>query len=1059
MAEEKFIPSNTFIECTGCKGVQSNLLSKTPNVFVKKQPMATALDALPSSITPFSGMCSFTNKVCTPIPSGKWKNPRKTVTTVKNEALIEQSTLQCSSGGIISIPKLSSTPPPPPNIIDKTQEKINTAANYAKQKADKLTQATGKTIEQIANTSKEGRIAKVFKNKKLQSMASNASKAIEYTNQKKEVVDTKVENTDTRISNLRLKLKEKITGVEQELQKLKEVNATEVAAQQKSLQTSEMTIEEKKELADNNALFDNANQESINVLVTHFDTSLIAPNTSLTLLSDTNEQNNLTSEKSILNTLNPYPTPAPPPVIFPPKKKSFLEKVLERNKAKRERDKNTASRQYDKYESQVHSLDSTINLGDKKDSLNALILLNNVAPLINSHSSPNTIVAVSPADIKGLKNVAKDKIKKKITTKIADKREELDTKVQAEIDELLKETGYTEKINEYKNKSEDLQEDLDKASSVMGALGDFNGFIDGLKDKAIGKVGAKYKKSLSQFTNNMELVNASLGGLSYAASGFVAGDVVTMAPDRKPEKEKEEETPPPTIVLEPATTSSGGGIGKNEAKCCYTKLKVIKNDTIEYTVIDEKKSIFKNIDVIKFVSGTTKNQNKLTLIIEGLERETCAQNHSNQDLIYTKSDNIFGSLTEEHSLPLKDLKTNSFDIKIHATDHISIFKDFMDIFIIGIKSIMPVIYRIPVDTCKYSKEIIAETYLDAEWHLLLTLKPNDPLTYSHTGFKPRGKDAFRNHQSIAVHIGRRNLNLPYSEKGAQLSIGCGVIYNDKSQSHNLLGKFPLKKIEDSSHKLFSILGLIDKYTKKVTGDQRKSKSKLGVKVAVYPPSLSLKLSGGLEDQGKSINTEPSIYGNLTIDLEPLISAEIFIDLVVAANKHPFILLLDATIHWIETKVEKIVRKVPFKGGYNLQLPGILDFLTFEIELNFGFRIGGSIDFGTSRDKKITAGGMASLKINAGIDLKLKMFGVSFVAGVEGKGSGTLEADTTVGFDGNVYCESMLQFSGAKVDVLIYGEISGFIFEIDRFEKGYKSPKIGSFQYPMDKMYFTGSTNA
>jgi len=70
MAEEHFIPSTSMIECTGCKGASSTVISITANVFVKKQPMSIASDSTPAHILPFCTICTFTKMTCAPVTAG-----------------------------------------------------------------------------------------------------------------------------------------------------------------------------------------------------------------------------------------------------------------------------------------------------------------------------------------------------------------------------------------------------------------------------------------------------------------------------------------------------------------------------------------------------------------------------------------------------------------------------------------------------------------------------------------------------------------------------------------------------------------------------------------------------------------------------------------------------------------------------------------------------------------------------------------------------------------------------------------------------------------------------
>jgi len=120
-------------------------------------------------------------------------------------------------------------------------------------------------------------------------------------------------------------------------------------------------------------------------------------------------------------------------------------------------------------------------------------------------------------------------------------RGELNTSVQAEIDKLLKEIEYTDKLKRYKEESKDLQKDLDNAAAALDVLGDFDAFIDGIAGKHLGRLADKYKKTFDKLGKNMAQLNTSLKGMSYMAGGFKAGDVITNVPIPKNDGENNED--------------------------------------------------------------------------------------------------------------------------------------------------------------------------------------------------------------------------------------------------------------------------------------------------------------------------------------------------------------------------------------------------------------------------------------------------------------------------------------------------------------------------------------
>jgi len=118
--EEKIVESNRLIECTGCLGVQSAFVSKTPRIFVKKQPIATLNDVKPNdNIINFSGTCIFTFKPCLYAPKGTWQKSRETLNAKKQQPLTEISSyLECTQGGKITFVKTPDAWDPPENIVE-----------------------------------------------------------------------------------------------------------------------------------------------------------------------------------------------------------------------------------------------------------------------------------------------------------------------------------------------------------------------------------------------------------------------------------------------------------------------------------------------------------------------------------------------------------------------------------------------------------------------------------------------------------------------------------------------------------------------------------------------------------------------------------------------------------------------------------------------------------------------------------------------------------------------------------------------------------------------------
>ena len=146
-------------------------------------------------------------------------------------------------------------------------------------------------------------------------------------------------------------------------------------------------------------------------------------------------------------------------------------------------------------------------LANNKEAQEAIKNLNNI----------NTIIG----------NGIEKEISDRISTVIKNERTSLNSKIQARIDEELKELGYFDALQEYQKKSSELQQDIDKASLALKSVGNFGGFIDGVKNKYIGEAAAKYTTAVNKLSNNLKTLNTSLDGLSYVVDGMPKGEVWT----------------------------------------------------------------------------------------------------------------------------------------------------------------------------------------------------------------------------------------------------------------------------------------------------------------------------------------------------------------------------------------------------------------------------------------------------------------------------------------------------------------------------------------------------
>ena len=138
----------------------------------------------------------------------------------------------------------------------------------------------------------------------------------------------------------------------------------------------------------------------------------------------------------------------------------------------------------------------------------------------------------------GVSGMLENNISGTINKQIETTKTKLNAKIQNELDEVLNKLGYDkvqQEIDELQSKSAELQKDLDKAEKLLGRMGDFDGFMDGLTAKYTGKITEKYEAFVGKIKDNMKLANSALSGMSFVVDGMPAGDVVTMV---KPKKEK-----------------------------------------------------------------------------------------------------------------------------------------------------------------------------------------------------------------------------------------------------------------------------------------------------------------------------------------------------------------------------------------------------------------------------------------------------------------------------------------------------------------------------------------
>ncbi|MDH7448220.1 PAAR-like protein [Aquimarina sp. 2201CG14-23] len=1056
MAEEHFIPSNSKITCTGCPK-ESSLIAINPTIYLKKQPIVTEKDALPSSIVPFASCSLNLNKVCTLVPQGGWINPRDTISATKQKPLIEQSTLKCTAQlgiGIIKIVKKTDTPPPPENVVDKAQDKVNKAANYASKKVTEVAQAAKDTVGDIAGVAKEA--TSFIQNESFQGVVSNASNLVDGIDQKKAELDVAVGNVNVRLENLRKELTQLITGEKQDLQDLMTVkdNSLPEGDTVTPLEESPVLVavpldseEESKEeeLKYNQDFFDQANKESANEFLDGINEDINALETSseggttprsFEVIEDKDSSTrHLTAE-------NQKPSEIDDSIPLPENRFGQIQDNWETEKDNAikgvEGNYSTAN---DILKEHGESLGSS---DDKKEQLKALAALENLPNLLDNEKRTqfkNRMLDTPETSILDTPGIISEKPRQYSTEElnavIGEETGELNTKVQAEIDEVLKEIGYLEGMQKYQKESSELQEDIDKSAAALDVLGDFNAFIDGIAAKHLGKLANKYKNVMGQLGKNMSRLNDSLKGASFMAGGFTAGDVITHAPDVKEEEKKEENETNTTVLVNPPPTKpenppEEANDDKKEDECSLTEIKIIKNDTYEYTLSKNNyasETAFSGSlpDPIIFIAGTTKNKKKLTLKFEGLDCSSCTQGHEKPKEYYR--DGMASTL---------QLNNNKADVLIfHNPNQVEgLFGDFIDLMVLGYRAMKPIEYNIPIELCDFSKAIQAKAYIDAEWHLLISLSSKDPLTLEHTGHE---ESVFNKYADIASRLDRRNASLKpnqkdlkYENKGADLVIAVGAFYDNKAQSHNLSKKFNFKKIQDSSQKLFSTLDILTKFTKKVTeiGDGGKGKKQkplkkyLGVSAKFDPPTLEVKASGSLEEKTNDPFFGIGYSGEIEIQSK-LLSFELEIDLIKAAKKHPLLLFIDGLITAAEEAYKKALYYLNMEDKF-IPFPRVEDFVKANIVAKAHFFIKGSRKIlGENQNTVIEGGGAGSVKVLLEGNLNTTSMGFKYVFKSTNALTTGISASTALHFEDSIYLSLNSKFDGMQLTGSITYQIQGW----------------------------------
>ena len=1034
MSDEKhFTPSNSSIECTGCEGKISNLISTTPTVFVKKQPMATIKDKLPTSFKPFPSCSLSSSGTCTPSPIGKWKTQDvlEKIDIQKQTPIIEGNYIKCFAKpgtGIITISEKKDTPPPPENIVDKAQNKINKAANYATKKITEITKAASNAIGGIADTAKKA--GGFLNNESIQGAVSSASDLVDNIDRKKAELDVTVANANIRLNNLRKELKELITGEQQQLQDLMTINDSEedtatpleespIEAEPDTNNTPETEAEE---YAYNQDFFNETNRESVNALMDDMQSDLdtlnnsasrLEPEKDFTIETDKGsaDSTRLFTESGEANATSSNSNSITTSTL--PSSSDILQESISNNDAE---GLQAATDRYNETNAILQEHGVTIgNPEDKQETIQSLVLLDNITEILeggpNASGLANNLTTSSNTglDVNGNSLIISEQATSNVPNLSLDrnneKTQELNTKVQAKIDELLQEVEYLEKLQKYQQESKELQEDLDRSAAALDVLGDFGAFVDGIAAEYLGELADEYKEVMDQIGKNMSRLNDSLRGASFIAGGLKAGDVITHAPDlEKPQEEEEEEGPPPELPPPPPPQEIEEEEEEGEEEeCTLTKLTVIKNNTLEYVVIekDEDKIVQENpLDKpITFVAGTIKNIKTLSLEFKDLDCSSCSKDH------------------EEPKEYLRDGETekltflnNTAKISIKHTDNQFgefIFGDFIDILVLGWKALKPIDYNIPINLCNFSKTIQAKVYIDAKWHLLVSIsRPSTELSIQQTIFDLNPAIS----QFIPSHHPGVEIDQKDHPGGVDIKIGVGAIYDSESKSFDLYNKFNTQEIKDYAKKIYAIISFLSIFSEKVdekAGGEKKEKVKktplskiTGISFTSTPPNLELKLSASLEEK-----TDDPFFG-IRSYTELDISSTLFkltfeINIITFARKHPWIIIVEKFIEGVYSAYNKAVKFLNRDDLY-ASPPTLEDFIEFKIGLEGFYGISGKSKItGENKNFKITGNGGIKGYVKFSATLETEAIGVIYTAKAEAGVEGTvrLESDFVVNKDG------------------------------------------------------------
>ncbi len=525
------------IVCTGCN-IPTDFMATPSFVYVKGKPVLTHTDIkLGLNITPFAS-CSFNlagGSACI-FTTGTWDTKIEGVTAVGLEPLTVEDKLTCDKmGGEISFFSPGPEQPTvPDNPIDDLKNTINSKINEVTQKVAAFAKGAGEELGAVVDTIKKA--GAITKTPVIQGGLDAAGDLVDNIDYQKARLDTGIENINVKIENLKLQLKELLTGQEQDLLKESEVK-TRQEKEKEALANKNKEEVEKNAIDLNSKIFTNASQDTLNELFRFLqDASQVPvvgnPNSFFVEEKPGKEEKQkkgttTKKEPTSLDDLNMFTLP---PII---------DEMIDISSDYTKKGNDS----YDLYSKNIKAYNKKIGLEGAKDSREALRLLHLLTDLTTNSGSK--ISGTSSSIVPSINLPSQEDIidlgKGAAGIKIAETRIELDAYAQAKVNELLKEIGYLEAIHKYREESKEIQEDIDEAARALDLVGDFDAFVDGIIAEEAGEFAAKAKKEITKFNKNVTNLNTGLNAASFVAGGFAKGDVFTHVTLESSDESEDEE--------------------------------------------------------------------------------------------------------------------------------------------------------------------------------------------------------------------------------------------------------------------------------------------------------------------------------------------------------------------------------------------------------------------------------------------------------------------------------------------------------------------------------------